>query len=243
MAALIAAHAPRQAKVISLQNGLDNARRLAAALPGREVHAGMVSFNVLHQGAGRFHRGTSGPLVIAAGAPELAAPHLDILAHARMDEVLAGKLVYNLNNALNALSGLPLRAQLADRRWRRILAACQDEALAIFAARGIAPWSPGRLPVRRFPAVLRLPDFLFRIASRSGPRIDSSARSSMWEDLERGRATEMDELQGKIVALGAKSGIATRANALVLAAVRTAERQGRGSPRLDPSDLDMSLRS
>lgn len=243
MAALIAAHAPARAKVISLQNGLDNARRLAAALPGRAVHAGMVSFNVLHLGGGRFHRGTSGPLVIAAGAPVLAAPHLDIIAHPRMDAVLAGKLVYNLNNALNALSGLPLQAQLADRRWRRILAACQDEALAIFAAMGIAPWSLGRLPVRRFPLVLRLPDFLFRLASRAGPRIDSAARSSMWEDLERGRATEIDELQGKIVALGHELGISTPANDLVLAAVRKAEGNGPGSPRLIPSILDAMLRS
>ena len=118
-----------------------------------------------------------------------------------------------------------------------------QKILAIFAAMGIAPWSLGRLPVRRFPLVLRLPDFLFRLASRAGPRIDSAARSSMWEDLERGRATEIDELQGKIVALGHELGISTPANDLVLAAVRKAEGNGPGSPRLIPSILDAMLRS
>jgi len=137
MAELIALHAPPGTPVISLQNGLDNASRLRAALPAHPVFAGMVSFNVIHRGGGHFHRGTSGPIVIEAGAPELSAPHLDFVSHPNMDQVLAGKLVYNLNNALNALSGLTLREQLADRRWRRLLARCQDEALNILAARNI----------------------------------------------------------------------------------------------------------
>ena len=33
-----------------------------------------------------------------------------------------GKLLVNLNNALNALSDLPLRKQLAQRGWRRLFA-------------------------------------------------------------------------------------------------------------------------
>lgn len=239
MARLIAAHAPPDAPVISLQNGLDNAARLRALLPGRSVFAGMVSFNVLHRGEGRFHRGTSGPLVIEAGAPPLSAPHLDILHHARMDEVLAGKLVYNLNNALNALSGLTLREQLADRRWRLLLADCQEEALRLFRASGIRPWSIGAVPVTWFPRLLRLPDWLFRRLAGGGVRIDAEARSSMWEDVERGRPTEIAELQGKVVALAAERGLAAPANATVLAAVRAAERSGPGSPRITPEKLRM----
>jgi len=38
--------------------------------------------------------------------------------HSDMASVQAGKLLLNLNNALNALSGLPLVTELADRRWR-----------------------------------------------------------------------------------------------------------------------------
>lgn len=237
MAGLIAAHAPAQAEVISLQNGLGNADLLRAALPARKVHAGMVSFNVLHQCEGRFHRGTSGPLVIAAGAPPLIAPHLDILAHHDMAAVLAGKLVYNLNNALNALSGLTLREQLGDRRWRRILAAAQDEALAVLRAEGITPWSLGGIPVTRFPRLLRLPDFLFRIVAKRGVRIDAAARSSMWEDLQRGRPTEIDELQGAVIARAAALGLKAPVNRAIADAIKAAERAAQGSPRLDPEGL------
>ena len=237
MAASIAAHAPTDAVVVSLQNGLGNAALLRAALPGRRVHAGMVSFNVLHQGEGRFHRGTSGPLVIEAGAPPLVAPHLDILAHPDMTAVLAGKLVYNLNNALNALSGLTLRQQLADRRWRLLLAAAQDEALAVLRAEGIQPWSLGKVPVTRFPRLLRLPNLLFRLVSRRGVRIDASARSSMWEDLERRRPTEIDELQGAVITRAAKLGLQAPVNRRIADAVRAAEAAAAGSPRLDPATL------
>lgn len=237
MAATIAAHAPPTAEIISLQNGLGNAALLQAALPARKVHAGMVSFNVLQMEGGRFHRGTSGPLVIEAGAPLLVAPHLDILAHHDMRAVLAGKLVYNLNNALNALSGLTLREQLADRRWRRLLAAAQEEALAVFKAEGIHPWSLGKVPVTRFPRILRLPDFLFRLASHRGVQIDASARSSMWEDLERRRPTEIDELQGSVIARAAALGLSAPVNRRIADAIHAAEAAGAGSPKLDPSAL------
>jgi 2-dehydropantoate 2-reductase len=240
MAAVIAAHAPADAEVISLQNGLGNAARLRAALPGRQVFAGMVGFNVLNLGRGRFHRGTSGPIVLEevdGVRPLFIAPHLELLCHARMDAVLAGKLVYNLNNALNALSGLTLRDQLADRRWRLLLAAAQEEALTVFRAEGIHPWSLGKIPVTRFPRLLRLPDLLFRLVSRRGVRIDASARSSMWEDLQRGRPTEIDELQGAVIDRAAALGLRAPVNRAIAGAIRAAEANKQGSPLLDPGSL------
>nr|WP_314446050.1 2-dehydropantoate 2-reductase [uncultured Sphingomonas sp.] len=237
MGQLIAAHAPAGVPVVSLQNGLGNAALLRSVLPDRAVYAGMVSFNVLHQGEGRFHRGTSGPLVIESGAPLLTAPHLDMLTHQDMGAVLAGKLVYNLNNALNALSGLTLRNQLADRRWRLILAAAQEEALAVFAAEGIQPWSLGKIPISRFPRLLRLPDLLFRLVSRRGVRIDASARSSMWEDLERRRQTEVNELQGEVIRRAAALGLPVPVNRAIADAIKAAEQAGAGSPWLDPDTL------
>ncbi|GLR47916.1 2-dehydropantoate 2-reductase [Sphingomonas astaxanthinifaciens] len=237
MGALIAAHAPPEAAVVSLQNGLANAELLRKALPGRPVFAGMVSFNVLHRGPGQFHRGTSGPVVVEAGAPPLAAPHLDFLQHPDMGAVLAGKLLYNLNNALNALSGLTLAEQLGDRRWRRLFAAAQEEALAVFRAAGITPWSMSKVPVQRMPRMLRLPNFLFRQLSKRGVRIDRTARSSMWEDLEKRRPTEIDELQGAIIRRGAALGVPTPVNIRIAEAIRAAEQAGTGSPRLDPDQL------
>ena len=56
---------------MSLQNGVGNGGVLKSALPGFDVRAGMVPFNIVSMGGGRFHRGTSGDIVIEKG-PGLA---------------------------------------------------------------------------------------------------------------------------------------------------------------------------
>jgi 2-dehydropantoate 2-reductase len=241
MAKLIAAHAPADAAVVNLQNGIGNADVLRRHLPGRTVLAGMVPFNVVQLGNGRFHRGTSGDLVIEGGHPNvigaLQAPHLPLQESSDMPAVLWGKLILNLNNALNALSGLTLYEQLGQRGWRKVLAVQQAEALRLLKQAGIAPWSMGPLPARMLPHLLRLPTPLFRLIARSAVGIDRQARSSMWEDLERRRATEIDELQGAVVALAERLGRHAPANARVATLVKQAEAVGAGSPRLQPEAI------
>src|SRR6185312_4022141 len=80
MADIIARHAPPDAVIVSLQNGVGNAAVLRDRLPGRRVLGGMVPFNVMALGAGRFHRATSGDIVIeqdeARSAKQLSVPGL-----------------------------------------------------------------------------------------------------------------------------------------------------------------------
>jgi len=241
MARNIRQFAPAQAQVVSLQNGIDNAAILQEELPALKVVAGMVPFNVVALGAGRFHRGTDGDIVFDAKAAPLAAmlstPHMRIATHADMRALAWGKLLLNLNNALNALAGVPLRDELADRAWRRILAACIAEALVALDAAGIEPAKVGALPPAMLPAVLRLPDVLFRLVAAAQLRIDPSARSSMWDDLEQRRSTEIDQLQGAIVALAAQHGTPAPTNKAVLDRVKAAETKRAGSPRLAATDL------
>ena len=109
-----------------------------------------------------------------------------------------GKLLVNLNNALNALGDLPLRRQLAQRSWRRLFADQMAEGLAAIRAEGIRPVSPTPIPAGWMPPLLRLPDAIFEALLGRTMKIDPEARSSMWEDLQRGRRTEIDYLQGVI---------------------------------------------
>ena len=115
---------------------------LRERLPGRIVLGGMVPFNVISAGQGRFHRSTSGDIVIeaddAATAERLSVPGLKLRATRDISGVQWGKLLVNLNNALNALAGLPLRRQLAQRTWRRLFAEQIAEGLAALRAEGIA---------------------------------------------------------------------------------------------------------
>jgi 2-dehydropantoate 2-reductase len=64
VAEAIARHAPADAVIVSLQNGVGNVPLLREKLQGRTVLAAMVPFNVIASGEGRFHRATSGDIVI-----------------------------------------------------------------------------------------------------------------------------------------------------------------------------------
>ncbi|MGF1426740.1 2-dehydropantoate 2-reductase, partial [Kitasatospora sp. LaBMicrA B282] len=233
----LAGHLDPSTVLLSFQNGLHNPRLLAEALPGRTVLAGMVPYNVLRTGPGAFHQGTSGRLMLAedpegrAFAAAARAAGLPLELRADMPAVQAAKLLMNLNNAVNALSGLPLREQLGHRPYRRCLARCQREALAAFRAAGIEPARLGPVPARWTPAVLGLPDALFRRLAGASLRVDAQARSSMWEDLQRGRRTEVDALQGEITALAARHGLTAPANARLIELVREAEAAGPGAAR------------
>ncbi|RUX15752.1 2-dehydropantoate 2-reductase [Mesorhizobium sp. M2A.F.Ca.ET.037.01.1.1] len=242
MVKLIAAHGRPDAVVVSLQNGVDNANRLRDGLPGRRVLTGMVMFNVVQSADGelpfRIHRASQGEVMIDDGVDGLAelldVDGLAVEARADMKAVQWSKLLMNLNNALVALSDLPLASQLADRSWRVILAAQVDEALAAMRAAGIAPARITGLPPALLPKVLRLPDWLFGLLARRMLAIGPQARSSMWDDLKRGRPTEIDELQGAVIRLARQAGIPAPMNERVAALVRQAEAEKRGPPGLGP---------
>jgi 2-dehydropantoate 2-reductase len=221
---------PPETPVISFQNGVRNTAELRAALPRHCVLAGMVPFNVSQPETAHFHQGSSGELIVERS--EALKPFLDIFAacglplqqQEDMQAVLWAKLLINLNNPLNALSGLPLREQLAQRSWRQCLALLQREGFRVLHAAGIRPAQLTTLPARWLPKVLSLPDPLFqRIASRM-LAIDPLARSSTWDDLQAGRRTEVDYINGEIVALATSKKMQAPANARIVALIREAER-------------------
>ncbi|GAB2655517.1 ketopantoate reductase C-terminal domain-containing protein [Kribbella swartbergensis] len=137
------------------------------------------------------------------------------------------KLLLNLNNPINALSGVPLREELSQRSYRRCLAAAQAEALALLDAAGITPAKLLPVPMHRFPLILRLPDFVFRRLAASMLAIDPLARTSMWEDLEAGRTTEIDYLNGEVVRLAESLDRPAPVNTKLVTLLRAAEAQRR----------------
>jgi len=215
--------------VLSMQNGVSNAERAQTAAPALDVRAGMVPFNVAELAPGHFHRGTTGKLVVQGSASDTTVTHLaqafagqGVGLELRDDlrAVQWGKLVINLNNPVNALSGLPLRAQLLQRGYRRCVAALQSEALDVLEAAGykVAPFTP--LPPRRLAQALGLPTPLFRMLARRMLKIDDKARSSMADDLQLGRTTEIDALCGEVVRLAHRQGRQAPLNARMLTLVQ-----------------------
>jgi 2-dehydropantoate 2-reductase len=220
--------------VISLQNGVRNAELLEAFAPHCKVIAGMVPFNIMQPAPTHWHRGTEGSLHAAPHPsvellrPYLMACNIELTIRPDMHAVLWSKVLMNLNNAINALSGVPLRQELSDRQHRLVLAACISEGLAAVRASGVEPVPLANLRPSDLPRILRLPNLLYSFLAMRKLRIDEHARSSMAEDLMRGRPTEIDELNGAVVRAGAERGMPTPVNQRIIELVRAAEA---GDPR------------
>lgn len=232
--------------VVALQNGIGVDTMLSASL-NNPVYRAVVPFNVVKTGPGHFQQTSSGQLLW----PQSNQHKLDYLAAifrnygsgvqlcADMRAVEYGKLLLNLNNALNALSGLPLKQQLLQQDLRLVLSAAMQEWLQVAKALQVKPQAMTLLPNDWLPWLLRLPTWLFRLLARQMLQIDDAARSSMWDDIQAGRRTEVMYLNGAVVRLGIETGIATPVNAAIVELVKHLE-QGE-SLKLSPAQLRQQL--
>jgi 2-dehydropantoate 2-reductase len=221
------------ALVVCFQNGIGNAAGLRDAGLGRAAVDAIVTFNIVREGAATFRQTTSGSLLVGsapghegvirglrqafsrAGVPLARRP--DIAA------VAAGKLLINLGNGLSAVTGLPTAAALRSPAFRRCFSACITEGRRVFAAAGMPVAAVDRLPPALVARLMRLPEAIFlRLAPRL-VRVDPEARSSTLQDLDRRRITEIDQLNGAIVALAARHGVAAPCNRWVTEQVHRLE--------------------
>jgi 2-dehydropantoate 2-reductase len=238
-----------QAIVVSVQNGMRNAELLRAALPHHAVLTGIVGFNVRYFGAGAFRQTTTGPLVFEASDHAEVVEVAQVLADCGLEVELRHdirslqwtKLIMNLSNAISALSGAPTPQLLFNARYRAVLRAVMQEAIGVLRAANVRPGKLGTLPVAMFPFMLGLPTLLLRVALRAQLKVDPDARSSMWDDLVRGRTTEVDELNGAIVRLADANGCDAPLNRRIVAAVHEFEARRAGSPTLSPQGLEELL--
>ncbi|MGL6043102.1 MAG: 2-dehydropantoate 2-reductase, partial [Sandaracinobacteroides sp.] len=249
-AAAIAAYAPADALVISFQNGVSNPETLRLAAGTRTVLAGMVPFNIAQLGPAHFHRGTAGNIAVDLDSALVpweqifASSGIPLHTSSNMPGVQWGKLLVNLNNAINAVSGVSLANELRQRDYRRAWALSMAEGLPLVKAAGIDIVDPLPMPLKLMPQIMRLPDKLYRYVLSAGSggkvKVDPHARSSMADDLAKGRATEVDFLQGEVVRLAERLGRKAPVNARLLQLVKAAEA---GAPPIPAAKLLADLQA
>lgn len=216
--------------IVALQNGIGIGEMLSQDLPNPIVRA-IVPFNIVTTKPGHFYQTTEGQLLwqqselpaVKYLTEVLKQQHLAVQYCTDIKAAEFGKLLLNLNNALNALSDLPLQKQLLQRSYRLLLAAAMQEWLTICKSIGVKPLAYTRLPNSLLPAVLRLPTILFRHIARAMLAIDDNARSSMWQDLQAHRQTEIMFLNGAVSRIGQQCGIATPVNDMLAELIKRKE--------------------
>lgn len=219
-----------QVPVVAMQNGIGIGEMLAQDLPNPVLRA-IVPFNVVKNSAGQFHRATSGNIVWQHNEFKVVNYVISVFNRLQLQVELCtditraeyGKLLLNLNNALNAISGLPLQQELMDKDFRLLLSYAMQEWLTICARTGTRPVSYTRLPNTMLPWLLRLPTPLFRRIAASMLTMDAQARSSMWDDLQAKKRTEIMFLNGAVVRLGQLHQLPTPVNTLLVEQIKRLE--------------------
>lgn len=212
---------PAGTLVVSLQNGISNAAVAQRAAPNLCVVAGMVPYNIAEVAPGHFHRGTTGSLAAQADArlqawlPWFGSALIPLTVHDNIIPIQWGKLLLNLNNPVNALSGRSLRAELLERGYRRALAGLIEEALEALKCANIQPAKVAAIAPRWLPALLSLPTPLFQLLAARMLRVDDKARSSMADDLALSRPTEIDALCGEVIRLAQQHGRSAPMNSAI----------------------------
>jgi 2-dehydropantoate 2-reductase len=199
------------ASVLSLQNGVDNAERLAAVL-GCEVIPAVVYVATEMAGPGHVRHHGRGELVIgrAAASERIAEAMRAAGVPVEVSDNVAGalwaKLVVNCAyNALSAIAQLPYGRLVASAGVPRVMGDVVDECLAVARACGVT------IPGDMHEAVRRIAETM------------PGQRSSTAQDLERGKATEIDHLNGFVVRKGEALGVPTPVNRALFALVKTLE--------------------
>jgi len=210
-AADMAPHLDPDALVFSLQNGVDNAEHLRAAL-AQEVVAAVVYVATEMAGPGHVKHHGRGELVIGptSKSEELismfATAGVPMQTSDNVDGELWSKLILNCAyNAISAISQLPYGRVVQGEGMQDVMRDVVAECLAVAQAARVTVtgdvWEAVERIARTMPAQF----------------------SSTAQDISRGRRSEIDHLNGYVMRKGESLGIATPVNRVLHSLVKLIE--------------------
>jgi 2-dehydropantoate 2-reductase len=202
------AYLRKDATVLSLQNGVDNAQRLQAVL-GQDVIATVVYLATAMAGPGHVQHFGRGDLVLSqhARSEQLA----QLLSEAGIPSTVSNnvqgalwtKLIINCTyNAASAITQRPYGELVQQPGMWQLMRSAHDECIAVAHAAGV------RLDAPLWPMIENI------------ARTMQGQYSSTAQDLQKNKATEIDHLNGFIVRQGQQLGVATPVNAALQTLVK-----------------------
>jgi 2-dehydropantoate 2-reductase len=225
---------PPCARIVSLQNGVDNAERIGAVL-ANPVYAAVVYVGAQMDGPGRVRHTGRGDLVI--GVPRAFAARgdseCDLHAIAAMFEAsgiacpidadieaaLWTKLTLNCAfNAISALGNSPYGRMVASAPVRGVMEAVVREAVAVARRAGTVLDADGLVAAT------------WKLAASMPEQYSSTA-----QDIQRGKATEIDTLNGFVASRGSELGVDAPVNRTLHALVKLRELVAQSSAQPSPA--------
>lgn len=208
----LAACLPAGGLALTLQNGWGNRETLEQALGPERVALGITTLGATLLAPGVVRAGGQGPVTL--GSHPRIQPLAELLKAAGFDVRMAedvaglawGKLVINAAiNPLTALLRVPNGELLERPDARELMGLAAGEAAAVGLAQGLC--LPFDDPVA---------------AAKDVARRTAANHSSMYQDVQRGRPTEIDAICGAVVQAGERLGVPTPVNQTLWLLVRAA---------------------
>ncbi|MDQ3411384.1 MAG: 2-dehydropantoate 2-reductase [Chloroflexota bacterium] len=211
---------PPDSLVLTLQNGLGNREAIQDELPAHDIVAGVTSQAALRPRPGAVRHTGDGPTLIGRGsavvddrprqvAAILTGAGIQTAAVADIDHWIWRKLAVNAAiNGPTALTGRANGAVADDPRLRAAAGVLAGEVAAV--ARAL-----------RFD-LARIEETVVDVA-----RTSALNRSSMLQDLDAGRRTEVAAIYDAVIEAGAQGGIDTPALRLMAALIHAREQPGK----------------
>ena len=220
------------APLLVVQNGLDALAVARAAAPGNRAAGGLAMFAASYLSPGTVTITTAKPTFVGGDDDETAALFARVLGAVmpvqRVDDFAGAqwtKLVINQVNALPAVTGLSVQQVIANRGLRLVLVRSMREAVRVATADGVRFVTLGGLSASKLRlfaaaplwAAQQLP-LAMRRSMGSTPNPGSTLQS-----IRRGQPSEIDYLNGAVVAAGERVGVPTPINALIVRLVHEVE--------------------
>jgi 2-dehydropantoate 2-reductase len=213
--------------MVSLQNGLGNVEAIAAAVGEDRAGGARVIFGAEVTAPGRVAVTVYADEVLIGSPYAAAHPDLGARLKALVDDLgrtpiptawtddlpaaLWAKVLYNSAlNPLGALLGVPYGALAEDANTRALMDRVIAEAFAVANKSGVdLPWPSPEAYLAHFYGRLVPPT--------------AGHRSSMLQDLEAGRPTEIGAINGEVSSRGKARGVPTPVNDVLVAMIRFRE--------------------
>lgn len=202
--------------IVSFQNGVGNEDAIRTALGGAvPVILGITTESAVTTAPGRVHTSGRGSTIVGSASPATSRMIVELLGHSGLQAAVAydirphlwGKLVANCAiNALSAILDCEAGEILKDPNAAHLAEALAEEAAAVAAQMKISlpfvnPWQ-----------------YVAEVIS-----VGADARSSMAFDLASGHPSEIEHLNGAVVAFGRRAGVPTPYNDAMVRLVKARE--------------------
>lgn len=219
----LAPHLSPHAVVVSLQNGVDNIERIRAA-SGIVALPSVVYVAAAMSAPGRIKHSGRGDLVLGRLPQNDAAPPCGVTAHGAVE-------------TLFTRAGVPCRISenIDGDLWAKLVWNCAGNAITALGRASYGQIARSESALQVFLAAAHETIDVARSAGISLPPVDlahanvklardlGNATSSTAQDIQRGKRTEIDSLNGYVVRRGAELGVPTPVNSTLTALIKLLE--------------------